>query len=467
MENNSNRAPDGSNTDDILDILNRYRASQSSDGQEQPAPEPAVPEPEPSAEFEGISGHFSDTADLSKIRKERDSHFKSTGEKKKKPLLKRFFAALGNMSFLLKAVLYLAVVLAVSVYCIYYAVTGMNDVFALVNSDAQATITVTADTTLGEIADSLAEQGVIRYPWLFNLYCKYYSDDEIALIEGEYTFSDSQNYSNILYSVTHENIVRTTVRVTIPEGYTVDNIIDLLVEKNVGTREGFVDAINNYPYKHEFVKLLDEMGYSSDRKYRLEGYLYPDTYEFYTDSAEYLVINKILNNFSARFWDYYDEDYRSDIESLGMTFDDIVTLASMIQAEAKYIIDYECVSYVFHNRLSHPNTFPYLQSDATVQYFLDEREQELTQEALDTDNPYNTYLYEGLPPGAICNPGLDALESAIYPSAPLNNSGKVIDAYYFVSDNAGNTYYSATLAGHEANKATVAKINAGLKDADD
>ncbi|MBQ2324662.1 MAG: endolytic transglycosylase MltG, partial [Clostridia bacterium] len=165
------------------------------------------------------------------------------------------------------------------------------------------------------------------------------------------------------------------------------------------------------------------------------------------------------NNFNTRFWQHYEENYKADVEKLGMTFDDIVTMASLIQMEARFIIDYECISYVFHNRLSHSNTFPYLESDATIQYFLDARKEDLSAEDLKTDNPYNSYLYAGLTPGAICCPGLDALEAAIYPAPPVDANGREINAYYFVSDVTGKTYYAQYNSGHEANKKKAEEVN--------
>ena len=364
------------------------------------------------------------------------------------------------MSFLPKAIIYLAFVLVAAIYCSYFAVTGINDMFALVSIEAEANITVTENTTIDDVTKDLKEQGVIKYPWLFKLYCEVYGDGtDVELIAGDYTIPDNLNFSNILYRLTTVRVERTAVWVTIPEGFTVDQIIDLLVSKGIGTRENYVEAINNYPYKHEFVQLLDEMGYSEDRVYRLEGYLFPDTYEFYTDTAEYLVINRFLNNFNTRFWRFYDEEYKADVEAMGMTFDDIITLASLVQMEARHIIDYEPISYVFHNRLNHANTFPYLESDATIQYFLDTRKEDLTVEDLNTDNPYNSYLYPGLTPGAICCPGLDALEAAIYPARPVDANGKEINAYYFVSDVTGKTYYAQTNAGHNANKLKAEEVN--------
>lgn len=500
MDNNKN----GSNTDDILKIIEEYRkkseevpvnkepakpapAKQEAKTDKKTAPKPEKkaqpkaekkaqpkaetakkePETENTAQEEAkepsaLNNHFSDKADLSKFKDEKSKHFVANKEKKKREKFNfgDFLTKLGNMSFLPKAVIYLAFVLVAAVYCSYFAVTGINDMFALVNVDKEANITVTESTTIDDVTKALKEQGVIKYPWLFKLYCEVYGDGtDVELMTGDYTIPDSLNFSNILYRLTTVRVERTAVWVTIPEGYTVDQIIDLLVSKGIGTKENYVEAINNYPYKHEFVQLLDEMGYSENRVYRLEGYLFPDTYEFYTDTAEYLVINRFLNNFNSRFWRFYDEEYKADVEAMGMTFDDIVTLASLVQMEARHIIDYEPISYVFHNRLNHSNTYPYLESDATIQYFLDTRKEDLTVEDMNTDNPYNTYLYPGLTPGAICCPGLDALEAAIYPARPVDANGKEINAYYFVSDVTGKTYYAQTNAGHNANKLKAEEVN--------
>ncbi len=488
MDNNKN----GSNTDDILKIIEEYRKkseeapakeapekeapkkqpekktqSKPAQKKEPPKASPEAPKAEETKQEEAqepaaLNSHFSDKADLSKFKDEKSKHFVANKEKKKREKFNfsDFLTKLGNMSFLPKAIIYLVFVLIAAVYCSYFAVTGINDMFALVSLEKEANITVTEATTIDDVTKALEEQGVIKYPWLFKLYCEVYGDGtDVKLIPGDYSIPDNLNFSNILYRLTTVRVERTAVWVTIPEGYTVDQIIDLLVSKGIGTKENYVDAINNYPYKHEFVQLLDEMGYSEDRVYRLEGYLFPDTYEFYTDTAEYLVINRFLNNFNSRFWRFYDEEYKADVEAMGMTFDDIITLASLVQMEARYIIDYEPISYVFHNRLNHSNTYPYLESDATIQYFLDARKEDLTEEDLNTDNPYNSYLYPGLTPGAICCPGLDALEAAIYPARPVDANGKEINAYYFVSDVTGKTYYAQTNAGHNANKQKAEEVN--------
>lgn len=141
-----------------------------------------------------------------------------------------------------------------------------------------------------------------------------------------------------------------------------------------------------------------------------------------------------------------------------MSFDDLVTLASMIQSEGGTVEDFEYISSVFHNRLANKQNFPKLESDATIQYVLPERIKDSTQLDVSYDSPYNTYLYDGLPPGAISNPGTDALMAAVFPVSPMNGR-----AYFFVSNNAGKTYYAQTLAAHNKNVARVKKENAEIE----
>ena len=347
-------------------------------------------------------------------------------------------------------------------------VTIGNDVFALVKGDAEITITLPENATKEEVTQILYEYGLIEYDWVFAIYLDQYGDgEEVEFIAGEHTLNVSMNYSQLLIMLTTPFKEREVVTLTIPEGFTVDDIINLFVKNGVGTREGFVDAINNYPYKHEFVRLLDESGWDSDRVYRLEGYLYPDTYDFYTDTEEYLAINKLLNNFNAKVWVDWKTTYSVACLEKGYTLDDIVILSSMIEAEGKTAEDFEYISYVFHNRMTHKTDYPLLESDATIQYALElagmDRIQDSSQIDKSFPSPYNTYTNEGLPPGAICNAGLDAILAAIYPSPPYDDNGDELNAFFFVSNDLGQTYYAATISGHLKNVERVKQENEALK----
>lgn len=347
---------------------------------------------------------------------------------------------------LLKAVIYIIAVLIVSVFAAYAIIVSANDIFAFVKSDEVVSVVIEEDMTVEEVAQLLYENRVIEYPAVYKLFIQFkkYSTNYLP---GEYEISPSMNYKTINRTFTYIESTRDQVVVTIPEGYTLDQMIDLFVSYGLGTKEAFVSVINTYAF--EGFRFIDEMPeLDAERKYRLEGYLFPDTYYFFTDnkveaddiSSEYAVVYKMLENFNKKI----TEAYYERAEALGMTMDEVITLASMLQAEGTSQDDFVNISSVFHNRLNKPREYPLLQSDATLQYILDKRKMALTAEDLAIDSKYNSYKYKGLPPSAICNPGLDAIDCALYPADT--------DYYYFLADSRGNTYFSRTLDEHEALK---------------
>ncbi len=427
---------------------------------------------EDGSENGGVSAHFTESGeedDDSESEDEFEEDDPYAGLSRPKRILKRIGNFFAGMGFLGKAVIYVTLVLIVSAYLAYYVIAIGNDVFALVTGSTEMKVTLPEDATEDMVAEILVDKGLVDYKWVFSYYLRHYGDGEtIRFIPGEHTLNTDMNYSQLLAALTSDYKPREIVTLTFPEGFTVDEIIDLFVANGVGTREGFVEAINNYPYKHEFVQLLDQQGWPENRVYRLEGYLYPDTYDFYTDTEEHLAINKLLNNFNDKVWVDWKRTYAEQCEQNGFSLDEIITLASMIEAEGKTAEDFECISYVFHNRLKNPADFPKLESDATIQYAYElagmDREQDASQINVQFDSPYNTYLYDGLPPGAICNAGTDAILAAIYPSPPLDDNDKPItNIYFFVSNNAGKTYYAKTAFQHERNKERVRQENEAMK----
>lgn len=412
---------------------------------------------------ETLTSHFFADSETEKTKKtaERD---KKEPSKAAEVAGKAASGIFGISAFTIKLVAYIAIVLIISAYAAYYVISIANDVFAFVKEPSECTVTISETTSPDTVATLLEKEGIIRYADIFRIYMSYQADgNEIKFVAGDHTFTGDMNYSQLYSELTVKKTVRTVVRVTIPEGLTTDEIIDLLVKNGVGEREKYVEAINNYPYKHEFVQILDSMTLSPDRTYRLDGYLFPDTYDFYNDLDEYLVINRLLNNFDTKFWKDYKKTYKEVLDEKGVTFDELITLSSIVQEEGKQALEYEYIAYVFFNRLGSPDVFPNLQSDATINYILSlsgEHREDLTQSDLDADHPYNTYVRSGLTPGAICNPGLDAILGTLYPTKPLNEDNKEINAYYFISSKLGNTYYAETYPEHLKNKRTVEKENA-------
>ena len=349
------------------------------------------------------------------------------------------------VSSLLRTVIYLVSVTVISVVLSIFIINIGNDVYAFVKSNDAIEVTIPEGATRSDIADILYDNGVINYKSAFKIYgsLKHIEEDFVA---GDYTVTPMMNYKD-LYNAFKPKPVSGTTWITIPEGYTIDEIIDLMLKNNIGgTKQDYVDAVNNGDFSEFwFVKELEEKGYSEDRYYRLEGYLFPDTYEFYNASSAYTVVRKMLK----RFDEIYTEKLKTRAAELGMTTDQVVILASMIEREAGFSYDYRNVSSVFHNRLRNSGTFPYLASDATAVYAIQhdtgERPKNVTAEMMEYDSPYNTYTHQGLPPGAIANPGMNALKYALYPAETYY--------YYFVSLPNGETLFATNQWEHEQNVA--------------
>ncbi len=339
------------------------------------------------------------------------------------------------------AMIYLILIVCAGILSAYIIISVANDVFAFTKDDSLYEITISdPDMSLKELADYLHEEGIIRYPFIFRLYVGLKDDGKINLKEGTFSISPSYNYDKILNNL-NPTPAREEITITFSEGLTVDDIIDIFVENGIGTKAGFIDAIENYDFDYWF---LEDLETSEDRYYRLEGYLYPDTYRFFTDSSEVTVLKKLLDNFKRKVPD----TYAARCEELGLTLDEAVILASMIESECARINDFEYVSAVFHNRLKSASFAGLLGSDATIQYILrhttGERKSVLTDEDLKIEDPYNSRLYAGLPPGPICNPSLNALMAAVYPNTECGY-------YYFVAQSNGYNLYAKTYQQHLKN----------------
>lgn len=335
------------------------------------------------------------------------------------------------------SILYLIFIISVSIILSCVAIFVANDVLALVKEDTTISFHVDEDTTVGALSDELEEEGVIQYGTVFKLFVKFAKKDR-NVMAGDYELSPSMDYAQIALVLRNADNAQ-TVNVTIPEGYTLAQIKETLIANKVCTEEVLDEALNEYPFKHLF--LVDQQ---PPEENWLEGYLFPDTYTFImnTDDAVHDVVNKMLN----RFDDMYDQKIKDGAEELGLSVHEVVTIASLIEREAKAEDEFTKISGVIHNRLNNPSEFPYLQIDATVQYVVGHKA-ELTSADLEVDSPYNTYLYEGLPPGPICCPGYSALYAATHPDD--NNY------YYYVAKSDGTHLFASTYSQHQENIATV------------
>lgn len=366
------------------------------------------------------------------------------------PMAKSIFTMLGKGS------LYFVFVIALSVILSYYVITMGNDVFAFVKDDEVVTITIGAEDDASDIARALHREDVIKYPSLFKLYNSYKNRNAKAkqeFVPDTYEVARNLNYDELIAMFEKSAPVRDIVKITFPEGITADEMIEIFLENGIGTREGFVNAVKSsliYDMTYPFLLELQEQekaGFRDGRKYALEGYLYPDTYEFYTDTAEIDAVSKLLKTFNVRF----EKEYYARCEELELSLDEVVTIASIVQMETKYSSEYPVVSSLYHNRLNNPTRFPRLQCDSTYLYAFPDRREGLTlTEMKESTSPYSTYSQDGLPPSAICNPSLDAIIAALYPNG-ADSSGKPHTYYYMVARPNGYHYFASTDAEHSAN----------------
>lgn len=313
----------------------------------------------------------------------------------------------------------------IAVALIILAVLTMGD-FLFGSASQDTTITLTGEENGAEVAQILEDNGLIKYKLAFQLLTALSGRGD-QFQAGSYELKAGSGYVTILSSLTAQEPYR-TVDVTISEGYTVKQIGQVLSEQGVLDEQDFTDALNG-EYDYDFLP-------PADKENRLEGYLFPDTYNFSNQSSASTIIKTMLNRFGQIFTD----DDRKRAAELDMSIDEVITLASMIEAEAGSDEDRALVSSVFHNRLQ-SSQYPYLESCATVQYILGVRKPILSNEDIQIDSPYNTYINPGLPAGAICNPGRASIEAALYPADT--------DYYFFQSDADGNMFYARTLDEHE------------------
>jgi len=284
------------------------------------------------------------------------------------------------------------------------------------------------------IAKILEEKGIIKYPYLFKLLSMVNGYDG-KYQSGTHLVSADLEYEEIMRILSSKPI---SVKVTIPEGYNVKQIANALYKsKLISSVEKFYEAVNKEEFNYKFLKDIPK------REFRLEGYLFPDTYEFDIHAGEKEIINKLLSNFNNKFKpEFYERAKARD-----MTPDQIIILASIIEREAKNPEEREIIAGIFYNRLKNKDSsLRKLQSCATIQYIYYMRDgiikETITEEDTKVDSPYNTYQIEGLPPGPICNPGEDAILAALYPEKT--------DYLYFVAKGDGTHHFSKTYKEHQA-----------------
>ena len=406
--------------DDLDELLRSIKEDLKREEEPEPAPQPEMP-----AEY----------VDLVSEEPEEDEE-EETGSR---------------LSAVLKALLYVCLVLAASVLLAVFAWNCADEICALTAEDEPVMVSVAEGSRMADIADMLKTADLIEKKGLFKFYCMI-SGAEKKIDPGTYELNKVYDYRALVYGMMETGENRATTMVTVPEGYELDDIFTMLQENNVCSVEKLQEAAASYAFDYWF---LEELEYGDYR--RLEGYLFPDTYEFYVDDVPENVLAKFLRNFDNKV----TEEMRGALPSLNqllhdrmeeggfteqeiaakeLTFHDIVIVASLVEKEAVSVSESGEIASVIYNRLC-SRLYPCLNIDATIQYVLPERKDVLTNADKAVISPYNTYTNAGLPSGPIANPGMNALRAALY---PMNT-----DYYFYALDPSGVHHFSETVYEHQ------------------
>ena len=289
-------------------------------------------------------------------------------------------------------------------YSIVYDFITEPNINNEVVKDVEVTIEKGSNTT--EIAKILKEAGVIKNNIAFVLRVKAFSKYEEKFRYGTYVLNTGMSEEEIMKVLTTKGEQRESIEIIIPEGYSLQEIAAYLQTKDICKISDFYKAVDQVGYDYPFFNEIP-----MDRKYRLQGYLFPDTYKIYKDSTPKSIVSTMLSRFNEKFKkEYYDR-----AKELNMTIDDVINLAALIEKEAKLDDERPIISGVIYNRIK--EEMP-LQIDASLQYIKGNgifRNTKIFNNDLEIDSPYNTYKYTGLPDGPICNPGEKSIIAALYP----------------------------------------------------
>ena len=343
----------------------------------------------------------------------------------------------------------LAIIIFFSVIISVYGINCVNDVLALKTDDTPTEVTISANMSDSEVIKTLKKSDLIHNRLFCTLFLRL-MDKGGDYVTGKYTLTPDMGLEKMISTMQADYTKSATVQLTFPEGWTIDQIAQKLESNKVCSAASFITTLQSVDFSEEydFLRQIDD----KDKRFRaLEGYIYPDTYDFYIGEPASSVAKRFLDNFKNK----WIESYQARADELGMTIDEVITVASILQKEAATTEQMAPIASVLYNRLESSN-FQWLQCDSTETYLLETIKPTLTSSTEDTEkyisfrNLYDTYSDEctGLPVGAICNPGDSAIYAALNPDET--------NYFYFRHDSEGKVYYAATFAEHEQNGRKIA-----------
>ncbi|HUS88365.1 MAG TPA: endolytic transglycosylase MltG [Desulfosporosinus sp.] len=290
-------------------------------------------------------------------------------------------------------------------------------------------ITITPGTTAAQLAEELQQRHLIRSAWVFR-YLVRAQQTEFKIYVGDYLLTPAMSPDEMIKRLLNSSVALVTNRVTIPEGYTTEQIIELLVQKGIGSKEEFTKVVTEDGFTYPFLKDAPK------GIHRLEGYLFPNTYDIDKKTSPHAVIDLLLQQFAKEL----TPEVQKQLDTIKLSVPQWVTLGSLVEKEAVKASDRPLIAAVFMNRLKIGQP---LQSCATIQFLLGTPKEKLFDKDLQIPSPYNTYLHSGLPPGPIANPGQASLQAALHPTQT--------DFLYFVAKKDGYHAFAKTYAEHLKN----------------
>lgn len=360
---------------------------------------------------------------------------------------------------------WLVMIVLVSVVLAQYIMVGVNDMLAINRTEEKTvTITIPKDATLDQISDILYNNKIISNKTFFKFYATF-TKATSGFTQGTFDMETNRDYQSIINFMQSDMNRTDVVTIQFTEGMSILEYAALLEKNQVCSSEDFLNACNSDHFDEDYA-FLQDMSNVKNRCYKLEGYLFPDTYNFYIGEDPYSAVRKFLSNYTQKI--YYTKSRVEGFEqkvtieerakAIGMTVDEVINLASLIQAEAANKEDMYIVSSILHNRLDTIKNggespfgdggLNYLQLDSTIYYPYRSLNKVPAAIRKSFKSTYNTYKTAGLPYGAICNPGLDAIEAALAPADTKY--------YYFchkaaTEEESAQSYYASTMEEHQNN----------------
>ena len=328
------------------------------------------------------------------------------------------------------------------------ALSCINDVLAI-NRDSETVVEVVLPNNANtDIAiDVLDDAGLIKNKLFCKMFIKAMGYTDKNYLPGVYYLSESMGVEKMISRFKTSSTRGAVISITIPEGYTIDQIFERLEKNGVCTSAALYKTIDEVDFSSEY-DFIKDISNTQNRYHVLEGYMFPATYEFQQGADPATVIRTFLNEFNKR----WTEDFAARAAELSMTTDDVIRLASIIEKEAYGEKQFTLVSSVLHNRLNRSGLYPTLDCDSTTGYVTKTIADRLSSARAEAYLPYyNTYECPGLPASAICNPGMDAIKAALYPDTT--------QYYFFAHDKNMEIYMAKTSDEHNANLAKIARIN--------